>query len=241
MQPDLIVIPTYNERENVRVLIPELVRVRPSARIWIVDDSSPDGTADAVRDLSRDFPQVALIVRKKKEGLGRAYTDALSRAKKENFRAVLLMDADGSHDPKYVPEILNKIPEYGLVVGSRYIQGGNTPGWEKWRRILSSGGNIYARILTGLPVHDLTAGFYAIRKDFLDQLDLETISAAGYAFQIQMKYRIVGVHGAKATEVPIVFLERREGESKLSRHIIIEGITAPLWIFFERFRRTLHL
>jgi dolichol-phosphate mannosyltransferase len=237
MQPDLVIIPTYNERENVRALVPEIVRVRPDARIWIVDDNSPDGTAEEVRALSREFPQVALILRQKKEGLGRAYTDALTRAKKENFRAVLLMDADGSHDAKYAPMLLDKIPEFGIVVGSRYVKGGDTPGWEKWRRMLSSGGNMYARALTGLPVNDITAGFYAIRKDVLDNIDLGTISAAGYAFQIQLKYRAILIANARALEIPIVFRERREGESKLSRHIILEGISAPLWLFFDRLRR----
>jgi len=241
MQPDLIIIPTYNERENIRQIIPEIVLVRPAAKIWVVDDNSPDGTAQEVRKLSQEFPQVALILRQKKEGLGRAYTDALTRAKKEDFRAVLLMDADGSHDPKYVPMLLDKASEFGLVVGSRYVRGGDTPGWEKWRRMLSSGGNIYARVLTGLPVHDITAGFYVIRKDILDRLDLETISAAGYAFQIQLKYRAIAFAGASAAEIPIVFRERREGESKLSRHIVMEGILAPLWISFDRIRRTLSL
>lgn len=241
MQSDLIIIPTYNERENVRVLLPKISHMVPNARIWVVDDNSPDGTASEVRSLAQEYPQISLIVRQKKEGLGRAYTDALARARKEDFRAVVLMDADGSHDPKYLPVLLNKISEYGLVIGSRYVSGGKTPGWETWRRLLSSGGNIYAKLLTGLPVRDITAGFYAIRKDVLDKLDLETVSAAGYAFQIQMKYRIITVHGARASEIPITFLERREGESKLSRHIIVEGITAPLWICFDRIRRTLSL
>ena len=236
MESDLIIVPTYNERNNIRAIVPEIVRNCPTARIWVVDDNSPDGTADEVRALTKEFPQVSLILREKKEGLGRAYCDALSRAKKEHIRAVVLMDADGSHDPIYLPAILDRISSNGLVIGSRYVGGGAAPGWEAWRRALSSGGNKYAQILTGLSISDLTAGFYAIRKDVLDKLDLSSISAAGYAFQIQLKYLAVTECGATPTEIPIVFRKRREGESKLSRHIVLEGMYAPLHIFFKRIR-----
>jgi dolichol-phosphate mannosyltransferase len=233
----IVIIPTYNERANIRVIIPEVAHTVPDARIWVVDDNSPDGTGAAVRELAEQFPQVSLVHRPKKEGLGRAYTDALARAKAENIRAVVLMDADGSHDPKYLPEMLALVGEHGIVVGSRYVPGGSSPGWESWRRALSYGGNLYAQILTGLPIRDLTAGFYAIRKDILDKLDLSSVSAAGYAFQIQMKYRTINEAGARGHEIPITFLKRREGESKLSRHIVLEGIMAPIKLFGERVLR----
>jgi dolichol-phosphate mannosyltransferase len=147
------------------------------------------------------------------------------------------MDADGSHNPKYLNDLMAKIGEHGLVIGSRYVRGGSTPGWELWRRMLSAGGNVYTRFLTGLPIHDSTAGFCAIRKDILDALNLDAVSAAGYAFQIQMKYLMIRHLHASVHEVPIEFLERREGESKLSRHIIWEGIQAPAVILAERFKR----
>ena len=231
---DIVVIPTYNEKENIGIIIPEICAVVPDAHIVVVDDNSPDATAEKVRELMRDLPQLSLVERKKKEGLGAAYKDILSRlAHDRNVRNVITMDADGSHDPKYIPDLLRSLRAYDLAIGSRYVRGGGVATWERWRMLLSKFGNLYARTLTRMQLWDLTAGFIGVRRELLEKVDFAKIGSGGYAYQIEFKVRSVREYGARACEIPIMFHERREGESKLSRQIIREGIRLPI-VFFLR-------
>ena len=223
----VIIIPTYNEKENVREIISQVFRYMPQSHILIVDDNSPDGTADIVKEIQRDNGNIFLLERAGKEGLGKAYIHAFNHVLANmSPTKVVMMDADMSHHPRYLPVMENMLRPNSVIVGSRYIPGGDTVGWEPWRKGLSYFGNIYARTITGIPVNDLTAGFYMIDADLLRTIDLTKIDASGYAFQIELKnlfYR----SGAELAELPIIFGNRVGGESKISNHIISEGIIAP--------------
>ena len=222
-----ILIPTYNEAGNIASIIARVREVVPQARIRVIDDNSPDGTGKIVADIAARDPQVRLLSRTGKEGLGKAYLHGFSEAlKDESITHVLMMDADFSHDPEYIPELIAKSADHELVTGSRYIPGGATEGWEGWRRYLSTGGNTYVRAILGIPVHDVTAGFNLIATDALRRVDFSRLDASGYAFQIELKY-LLWKSGARPAEVPILFRNRREGESKISNHIIAEGLLAP--------------
>ncbi|MDZ7587443.1 MAG: glycosyltransferase, partial [Patescibacteria group bacterium] len=203
---DIILLPTYNEKATIAQLIDEIFYFVPSAYIVVVDDNSPDGTAGVVRELMLQRPQLSLINRAKKEGLGAAYKYALSHlALDSNIRSITTMDADGSHQPKYLPEFLKQIEKYDLIVGSRYIRGGGVEGWERWRLLLSQGGNIYSRLLTGLPIRDQTAGFVCFRHQLIKKMDFLKISSAGYAYQIEFKFYCLSTLQASYLEVPIIF------------------------------------
>lgn len=216
------------------LLIPEIFRVVPDVRIVVVDDNSPDGTGDVVRSLTAQYPRLSLFSRPRKEGLGAAYKDALRHAlATQEADPIILMDADGSHGVQYLPQIIAASRAHDLVVGSRYVEGGGIERWEWWRYLLSRLGNVYARFLTGLSLKDLTSGFVCIRAPSLREVDLSRMEASGYAFQIDLKYRLIAA-GARAREVPIIFQARRGGESKMSHHIITEGLRVPLKIFLER-------
>lgn len=226
---DVILIPTYNERANIGVLVSEIFQLLPDVYIFVIDDNSPDGTQDEVRELTRIYPNISLLAREKKEGLGAAYKDALSRiVHAEDVRSVVTMDADGSHPAEFLPAMLAQIEHYDFVIGSRYISGAGIENWSFWRRMLSQGGNIYAKTLVGLGVNDLTAGFTATRRDLLKRLVLDEIGATGYAYQMEMKFHCIHIHGGTVIEVPIIFKERREGESKITNHIVREGLKVPL-------------
>ena len=228
-----VVVPTYQERENIEPFVRAVFAQLPSTRILVVDDSSPDGTAGSVRGMQAEFPALSLRVRPRKEGLGRAYVDAFELVLSDaSVDRVIMMDADFSHDPADLPRLLARTED--LVVGSRYIHGGGAEGWERWRRALSSGGNFYSRWVTGVPLSDLTGGFNAIRAARLRTLDLHRLKSSGYSFQIELKF-MLWKEGASAAEVPIIFHKRRSGESKITKHIILEGVLAP-WRL--RFRRT---
>ncbi|HUY62280.1 MAG TPA: polyprenol monophosphomannose synthase [Candidatus Paceibacterota bacterium] len=231
----VIVIPTYNERENIRALIGAVAAELPDADICVVDDNSPDGTGEEVRELMGRFLRLRLISREKKEGLGRAYTHAFREllSADSGFEAIIMMDADFSHHPSYLPAMLAALDGADIAIGSRYIAGGRTIGWEPWRQLLSWGGNLYTRLITGLPMHDMTAGFNAIRTDALRKVDLDGIGASGYAFQIELKHALVK-SGARAVEIPIVFTNRINGESKIAGHIIKEGMLTPWRIRFPK-------
>jgi dolichol-phosphate mannosyltransferase len=232
---NLIIIPTYNERENIERIINEVFRHLPDCRILVVDDSSPDGTADIIKRLQKENSQISLFSRQKKEGLGKAYIDAFKYCF-ENFSPlrVVMMDADMSHHPKYLPEMEKKFSQgVSVVIGSRYVPGGNTVGWEWWRKNLSYYGNLYAKIITRMPVNDLTAGFYMINADLLRSINFADIDSSGYAFQIELKYNLKK-KGGVFVELPIVFGNRIGGESKISSHIISEGIIAPWKIFLKK-------
>lgn len=232
MQEGVVLIPTYNERENIAALIPMVLASSP-LRIMVIDDNSPDGTGRYVESLLSSNPRVSLLSRARKEGLGAAYKHGISEALVKDMDPIIFMDADGSHGIEALPEFLEKSREYDLVVGSRYIPGGRVERWEWWRYLLSRCGNVYARFLTGLQIHDITSGFICVRSALLRGIDLSRVEASGYAFQIDLKFRLI-VSGARVTEIPIVFHARREGESKMSHHIILEGLRTPLKLCLER-------
>lgn len=222
-----ITIPTYNERENIGTLIHEVAKVMPDVQILIVDDNSPDGTANAIRCLQRTNPNLHLHVRECKKGLGSAYVDAFRKLlNEEEFDTVTTMDADFSHSPCYLPQMHALASEYDMVIGSRYIEGGGSLGWARRRRLLSASANSYARLVTEVSVKDLTAGFVTFRRSILEKLPLERIHSSGYAYTIELKCLAIFA-GARAKEIPIIFEERREGNSKLSFRIIREGVYAP--------------
>jgi dolichol-phosphate mannosyltransferase len=229
-----IVIPTYNERVNIKDLIPSIFTILPGIRISVVDDNSPDGTQDEVGRLAKIYKNISLIKREKKEGLGKAYTHAFKMLLRDtNIHTIVMMDADFSHDPSYLPQLLKLRNEADVVIGSRYIRHGNTEGWELWRKFLSKGGNLYCRRITGMPINDCTGGFNAISTNQLRKIDMNSLDSSGYAFIMELKYRLHKV-GSKFAEVPIIFKNRREGESKISSHIIKEGIIAPWKMRFKR-------
>ena len=232
---DLVIIPTYNERENIKLLINEISQAYPDLRILVVDDSSPDGTAEEVRKIKQKNNQVDLLVRPEKNGLGAAYITALQRVRQdENLRYIFTMDADGSHDHKYLQAIMTALKDHDLVVGSRYVKGGDVEDWELWRKLLSRGGNIYSRILTRSGITDLTAGFMGIRRELLAKIDFSHFHTAGYAYQIEFKCYCKYNLKARIGEVPIIFKSRRGGESKLSQQIISEGVLTPWRILWKR-------
>lgn len=224
---NVIVIPTYNERDNIKRVIPAIFDSVPAVSILVVDDNSPDGTAAVVRELQEKYPTVKLLNRPQKEGLGKAYLQAFSLILKDpEVETIIMMDADLSHDPKHLTEMLDLRKHYDLIIGSRYIKGGRTEGWQLYRRILSRGGNLYCKFITGLPFFDCTGGFNAINAKILRAVDLNIINVSGYAFIMHLKY-LLNQAGAKSREIPIVFKNRINGVSKLSNLIVREGILAP--------------
>lgn len=230
---DVVIIPTYNERENISQLVPEIFKFVPEAEVLVVDDNSPDGTGDAVKEMMGRYPHLRLLSRPKKEGLCPAYIQAFRQILSEgNTRTITMMDADFSHDPKYLPEMFKKSEEYGVVAGSRYIKGGGTEGWELRRRLLSRAGNFYCRVITGLPVRDCTGGFNCMRAEVLRRVDFERIlQFRGYAFIMALKYYLWKA-GAKFLEIPILFKNRTRGKSKISSRIVREGLLTPWRLVF---------
>jgi dolichol-phosphate mannosyltransferase len=236
MNQTVILLPTYNERENIITFIPELFATIPEAKVVVIDDSSPDGTGAVVQELASRYSGLSLLSREKKEGLGVAYKHGFRHVlAMPGIERVVLMDADGSHDTAYLRTLIEGCVEHDIVIGSRYVKGGSVEGWEYWRYMLSRYGNLYAQLLTGLPIHDLTAGFYCMKRNLLERFDLDALTSSGYAFQIDLKFHAIHERGARVREIPIHFKQRREGESKLSRHIISEGLLAPLVLLRRRF------
>ncbi|MEQ1561651.1 MAG: polyprenol monophosphomannose synthase, partial [Nitrospira sp.] len=230
---DVIILPTYNERENIGNIVPMIFSVVPDIYILVADDNSPDGTADVVRELQKKYKRLDLISRPQKNGLGRAYINAFKHVLKDtDVRTVIMMDADLSHQPKYLPEMLKKSYDFSVVTGSRYVKGGETVGWETWRVILSFLGNFYCRNITGMPIMDCTAGFNVISTDLLRKIDFSNIDMSGYAFIMELKYNL-HLAGGEFYEVPITFVNRVGGESKMSSHIISEGVVAPWKMRFK--------
>ncbi|OHA08330.1 MAG: hypothetical protein A3B37_03665 [Candidatus Sungbacteria bacterium RIFCSPLOWO2_01_FULL_59_16] len=228
-----IVIPTYNERENIIPLVEELFRAIPDeARILVVDDGSPDGTADLVRSYGAREERLELMTRPRKLGMGSAYQAAFARILREGGDDVVLtMDADFSHSPRYVPELIWAAETHDLVVGSRYVPGGRIENWELWRRALSWGGNFYVRLITGLPIRDCTAGFSCMRTEFLAHIPFGDVRATGYAWWFALRMMFYRRH-ARIAEIPITFTDRRLGKSKISTHVIYEGLVEPWRIRF---------
>jgi dolichol-phosphate mannosyltransferase len=229
----LIIVPTYNEAENLPLLLKEIFAYAPETEVLIVDDNSPDGTGELAEEIHRENPKVHVLHRPGKLGLGTAYIAGFKYAIEHNYYAAFEMDADFSHNPRYLPDFLKAIEQTDLVIGSRYIRGGSTPNWSLLRRFISGGGNIYARFMLGMPIHDCTAGFRCYRTIVLRSIDLDAIQSQGYAFQIEMAYRVTQ-QGFRVVEIPISFVDRRVGKSKMSRKIFIEGF---LWVLRARFSK----
>lgn len=228
------IIPTYNEKDNIAALVPALFKHMPQSSILVVDDNSPDGTSQVVLDLKKNYPNLDLHLRLGNRGFGRSYIDGFRKIKNDpRYEFVVMMDADFSHDPKIVPAMVAKLDNYDLVVGSRYIKGGRIDNWKSIKRkILSRFANLYARTILGVPVNDITTGFMCFRKSILDKIDLDSIKSDGYAFLVEMKYRIHKA-GYKICEYPIVFNERREGQSKMSSKVIWESVWLPWRLRFR--------
>ena len=226
MQDTLVIIPTYNEKENIERIIRATFSQKKKFDILIVDDSSPDGTADIVRTLQKEFPErLFLEVRNKKEGLGRAYIHGFRWAIKRKYDYIIEMDADFSHNPKDLERLYNKCVEEGadLSIGSRYSQGVNVVNWPMKRVLLSYFASKYVQIVTGMPFHDTTAGFVCYSRKVLEKIQLDKIKFVGYAFQIEMKFK-AWKHGFSIKEVSVIFTDRTMGESKMSKTIITEAI-----------------
>ena len=223
---DLIIIPTYNEKENLGPLLEAIYEIRPDIHVLVVDDNSPDGTGQLVAEWA-EAPQyegrLFLLRRAGKLGLGTAYIAGFRWALASSYRRILEMDADFSHNPRYLPDLLAAAEEADLVLGSRYVPGGGVKNWGFWRRFLSRGGSLYARVLLGLPYQDLTGGFKCFRREVLETLDLGAVRSNGYSFQIELTYR-AHCKGFKIKEVPIVFEDREVGKSKMSKHIFLEAV-----------------
>jgi dolichol-phosphate mannosyltransferase len=218
----LVCIPTYNERENLPSIVEELLRVAP-VDVLIIDDNSPDGTGAVADGLAEKSNRVHVLHRPGKQGLGRAYVAGFKWALHRHYKFIFEMDADFSHQPRYVPEFLRAIREVDLVLGSRYVDGGGTENWSRARQAISQGGSLYARTLLGLPFHDLTGGFKCFRREVLEAFDLDAIECEGYAFQIELTYRAYRL-GFRVKEIPIVFYERVAGRSKMSKKIFLEAV-----------------
>jgi dolichol-phosphate mannosyltransferase len=219
----LIIIPTYNEKENIGLIIPEIKALLPDAHILVVDDNSPDGTSGFVKELGAKYSGVFVLDRPKKEGLGRAYVSGFGWALARSYEFIFEMDADFSHDPKYLPDFLSAIRDNDLVIGSRYIGGVNVVNWPMSRLLLSYFGNLFARIVTGVPVLDCTAGFKCFRRKVLETIRLDKIDSSGYSFQVEVNY-LVWRNKFRIAEIPIVFTDRKRGVSKMSTKIIREAL-----------------
>jgi len=218
----IIIIPTYNEKENIERLIEEIRKLNRDFHILLIDDNSPDGTGRIADGLAGKHSEVSVIHRPAKLGLGTAYITGFKYALQNNYDLVFTMDADFSHHPKYLIDLLEKTKEYDLVIGSRYVEDGGIENWPLHRRILSRGANFYVRMVTRLPIFDSTGGFNCYRREVLEKIDLDTIISDGYAFQIEMKYRL-WEKGFSIKEVAITFIDRTRGRSKISKRIIFQA------------------
>jgi dolichol-phosphate mannosyltransferase len=232
----LVVVPTYNERDNLEAIVRAIREHLPAVELLIIDDGSPDGTGDIAESLASSLGGIHVMHRPGKMGLGTAYITGFRFALERDYSCVFEMDADFSHDPKYLPRLLDAARKYDMVIGSRYVSGGATPDWRLIRRIISGGGNVFARNVLSLPVRDCTAGFKCYRRAVLAAFDLDRINLQGYAFQIETVYQAYKA-GFRIGEVPIVFPDRRLGQSKMSRQIVVEAFTYVVRRRIEQFRR----
>ena len=226
----VVCLPTYNERDNLEPMVRALAEVLPEGgRVLVIDDNSPDGTGEIADRLAAELPWLEVLHRPEKQGLGRAYVDGFHHALAEGADLVLEMDCDFSHDPRDLPRLIAAV-EAGadLALGSRYVEGGGTENWGLVRRLISRGASIYTRVLL-MPIHDATGGFKCFRRTVLESIDLESIDAAGYVFQIETTYRALR-KGFRIVEVPIRFVDRTVGESKMSRAIVLEAIWKVPWL-----------
>jgi dolichol-phosphate mannosyltransferase len=228
MNPALICIPTYNERDNVEAIARAALAADRRVDVLVIDDNSPDGTGRIADRLAASEPRLHVLHRPSKQGLGRAYLDGFRWALERGYELILEMDADFSHDPKYLPRFLDAAQAgVDLVLGSRYVDGGGTVNWGRVRKLVSQGGSLYARTVLGLDLRDLTGGFKCFRRRVLESIDLASVHSTGYAFQIELTYRAIK-KGFKVIEIPIVFEDRRVGHSKMSWRIALEAL-AMVW------------
>jgi len=220
----VVLLPTYNERENLADIVPAILAAAP-VDVIILDDNSPDGTGAIADQLAAGNPRIQVVHRAIKMGLGAAYLDGFARALDQGYDRIIEMDADFSHPPDRLAELIRHSEQADLVLGSRWVAGGGTRNWPWRRRFLSRGGSLYARTLLGVDIRDLTGGFKCFRREVLESLDLDAITSTGYAFQIEVTYRALK-HGFRIIEMPIIFTEREEGTSKMSRRIFLEAVVA---------------
>jgi dolichol-phosphate mannosyltransferase len=217
-------LPTYNERENLDPMLRALGEVLgPDDRVLVIDDNSPDGTGELADRLARELGYVDVLHRARKEGLGPAYLAGFRQALADGAELILELDCDFSHNPQDVPRLIGAAADADLVLGSRYVPGGGVENWTRLRRLISAGGSLYARVLLGVSVRDLTGGFKCFRRAVLEAIDLDAVHSKGYAFQIEVTYRALR-KGFRVVEVPIVFVDRQVGGSKMSRTIVLEAI-----------------
>jgi dolichol-phosphate mannosyltransferase len=225
MRQVLVIVPTYNERDNLPAIVAAVHEHLPEADVLVVDDNSPDGTGAVADALAEKDDKIHVLHRPGKQGLGTAYVAGFKWALAREYQFLFEMDCDFSHDPKYLPTLLARARAGAdLVLGSRYVDGGGTVNWGPMRKFISRGGSLYARTILGVDVRDLTGGFKCFRRATLEALDLDTVAAQGYGFQIEMTYR-AKKRGLRVEEVPIVFVDRRVGQSKMSKKIFLEALT----------------
>jgi dolichol-phosphate mannosyltransferase len=219
----LVVIPTYNEADNVRVIVDRVRTSVPQVEILVADDNSPDGTGAIVDELAAADDHVHVMHRAGKQGLGAAYIAGFGWAREHGYDAVVEMDADGSHAPEQLPRLLDALHDADAVLGSRYMRGGTVVNWPRHREVLSRGGNLYVRLVLGMPFKDATGGYRAYRMPVLDKIEVESVASQGYCFQVDLVWRAFR-HGFRVAEVPITFAERERGTSKMSSNIIREAL-----------------
>jgi dolichol-phosphate mannosyltransferase len=225
----LVIIPTYNEKPNLTELLPKVLLQDTRLHVLVVDDNSPDGTHEVAEEFARREPRVSALLRPGKEGLGRAYLTGFSRGLAGDYDVLITMDADLSHRPDYLPSMLQRAEAADVVIGSRYVEGGGTVNWAVHRRLLSRGGNAYARAVLGLPVRDCSSGFVLYRREVLESIALSRVRSEGYSFLMEIKY-LASKAGFSLVEIPIVFTERLGGRSKISKAILIEALWLVWWL-----------
>jgi dolichol-phosphate mannosyltransferase len=225
----LVIIPTYNEATNLPQIVPLVLAQDPRIEVLVVDDNSPDGTGRIAEELAKSTPRIHVLHREAKEGLGRAYIAGFRWGLSGGYDAMFEMDADFSHDPTFIPGFLEALDKADLVLGSRYATGVNVINWPISRLLLSLGANVYARVATGLPLTDCTGGFKCFRREVLQAIDLDRVRSNGYAFQIEMSFR-AWKKGFRLKEIPIVFHDRVEGHSKMSKRIVREAVWMVWWL-----------
>ena len=233
----LMVVPTYNERDNLEWIVARVRAAAPQVDVLVVDDGSPDGTGEVADKLAADDPQVTVLHRDEKAGLGAAYLHGFRVALERGYDVVGEMDADGSHQPEQLSALLDALRHADLVIGSRWVRGGSVVNWPLSRKVLSVGGNLYARLLLGIPLRDVTAGYRLFRRTTLEAIDLRSVESAGYIFQTDLAFRTLRA-GLRVVEVPIEFVERVRGESKMSPDVAVESLKRiTTWGLRERRRQ----
>ncbi|MEO3784253.1 polyprenol monophosphomannose synthase [Actinocorallia sp. B10E7] len=232
----VVIIPTFNERQNLPLVVSRVRAAAPSAEVLVVDDNSPDGTGKLADELAASDERVHVLHRTAKNGLGAAYLAGFAWALDRGFDVMVEMDADGSHQPEQLPSLLSALTGADLVIGARWVPGGRVENWPRHREALSRGANVYARLMLGIPLHDATGGYRAFRRETLEKLDLQGVDSRGYCFQIDLALRSLRA-GLRVVEVPITFVERMHGSSKMSQDVIVESmIRVARWGIRDRLR-----